>query len=66
MGSPSARLADWGTALQVGRRVAGPGIPVPAVERARMREDFAELVPHAEDLIKAHTGMQVHGFRSRA
>jgi coenzyme F420 biosynthesis associated uncharacterized protein len=66
MGSPSARLADWDTALQIGRRVAGPGIPVPAVERARMREDFAELVPNAEDLIKAHTGMQVHGFRSRA
>src|SRR3989442_10479503 len=66
MGSQAGRLADWDTALQIGRRVAGPGIPVPAVERARMREDFAELVPNAEDLIKAHTGMQVHGFRSRA
>ena len=31
-----------------------------------MREDFAELVPHAEDLITAHTGMSVDGFRSRA
>ncbi|MDP9329415.1 MAG: zinc-dependent metalloprotease [Actinomycetota bacterium] len=66
MGSQAARLADWDTALHIGRRVAGPGIQVPAVERARMREDFSELVPHAEDLIKAHTGMEVHGFRSRA
>ena len=31
MGSAAARLADWDTALQLGRRVAGPGISVPAV-----------------------------------
>lgn len=66
MGSAAARLADWDTALQVGRKVSGPGPGVPAVERARMREDFAELVPHAEDLIKAFSGMEVSGFRSRA
>jgi len=66
MGSQAARLADWETALQVGKRVSGPGVPVPAVERARMREDFAELVPHAEELIKASTGLTVEGFRSRA
>jgi coenzyme F420 biosynthesis associated uncharacterized protein len=66
MGSQAARLGDWDTALRVGRKVAGPGVAVPAVERARMREDFAELVPHAEDLIKAQTGMHVQGFRSRA
>jgi coenzyme F420 biosynthesis associated uncharacterized protein len=66
MGSASARLADWDTALRLGRRVAGPGISVPAVERARMREDFGELVPTAEALITEHTGMVVGGFRSRA
>ena len=66
MGSQAARLADWSTALDVGRRVAGPGVPVPAVERARLREDLAELVPHAEDLIRGFTGLEVHGFRSRA
>jgi coenzyme F420 biosynthesis associated uncharacterized protein len=66
MGSASAGLADWDTALQVGRKVAGPGVRVAAADRARMREDFAELVPHAEDLITAHTGMSVAGFRSRA
>src|SRR4249919_2810185 len=66
MGSAAARLADWETALQVGRKIAGPGPGVPAVERARMREDFAELVPLAEDLIKAFCGLEVSGFRSRA
>jgi coenzyme F420 biosynthesis associated uncharacterized protein len=66
MGSPSSRLADWDTALQFGRRVAGAGVRVPPADRARMREDFAELVPHAEDLITEHTGMSVQGFRSRA
>jgi coenzyme F420 biosynthesis associated uncharacterized protein len=66
MGSAAGRLANWDTALQMGRRVAGPGIGVPAIERARMREDFAELVPRAEDLIKEFCGLEVAGFRSRA
>ena len=66
MGSAAARLADWQTAHDLGRRVAGAGPPVPAVERARMREDFAELVPDAEQLIVAFTGLSVEGFRSRA
>lgn len=66
MGSAAARLADWDVALQLGRRVAGPGIPVPAAQRARMREDFGELVSVAEALIGDHTGLSVAGFRSRA
>jgi coenzyme F420 biosynthesis associated uncharacterized protein len=66
MGSAAARLADWDTALDVGRRLAGPGISVPAVERARLREDLAELVPHAESLIRGFTDLEVQGFRSRA
>ena len=45
MGSYAARLADWDTAVDIGRRVAGPGVPVPGVERARLREDMAEIVP---------------------
>jgi coenzyme F420 biosynthesis associated uncharacterized protein len=65
MGSSAARLADWSTALGVGRRVAGPGIPVPPVERARLREDLAELVPYGEELIGAYTGMRADGFRCR-
>jgi coenzyme F420 biosynthesis associated uncharacterized protein len=66
MGSAAARLADWDTALRAGRKVAGPGHGVPAVDRARMREDFAEFVPLAEDLIKEFCGLQIDGFRSRA
>ena len=66
MGSAAARLADWETALRLGRRISGPGISVPAVQRARMREDFGELVPLAESLITDHTAMDVGGFRSRA
>jgi coenzyme F420 biosynthesis associated uncharacterized protein len=65
MGSHSARLADWNTAVEVGRRVSGPGVAVPGIERARLREDLAELVPHAEDLIRGFTDMEVTGFRSR-
>jgi coenzyme F420 biosynthesis associated uncharacterized protein len=66
MGSSAARIADWDVALQIGRKVSGPGPRVVPAQRARMREDFAELVPHAEDLITAHTGMSVDSFRSRA
>ena len=66
MGSQAARLADWETALAIGRRVAGPGVGVPPAERARMREDFAELVASAEDRITDFTALDPGGFRSRA
>src|SRR5262245_49084793 len=66
MGSAAARLADWQTAHELGRRVAGGGIPVGGLERARMREDLAELVPESEGQIRDFTGMSVEGFRSRA
>jgi coenzyme F420 biosynthesis associated uncharacterized protein len=66
MGSEAARLADWAAAVAVGRRVAGPGMPVPPAERARMREDFAELVSFAEDRITDFTSLDPGGFRSRA
>lgn len=66
MGSYASRLADWDTAVDIGRRVSGPGVPVPGVERARLREDMAEIVPRAEGLIRGFTKMEVDGFRSRA
>lgn len=66
MGSHAARLADWDTALSVGRRVAGPGVSVAAVERARMREDFADLVPLSEALVRDFTGLSNGSVRSRA
>ena len=66
MGSQAARLADWDAALLVGRRVAGPGVPVAPADRARMREDLAELVETSERLIIDFTSLDPGGFRSRA
>lgn len=66
MGSRAARLVDWRTAADVGRRIGGPGLSLPAIDRARLREDLAELVPHAESLVSEFTGLRADGFRSRA
>jgi coenzyme F420 biosynthesis associated uncharacterized protein len=66
MGSRAAALIDWGTVSQTGRRVGGSGPPTPAVERARMREDLAEVVPDAETLIEEFTGLSSAGPRARA
>jgi coenzyme F420 biosynthesis associated uncharacterized protein len=65
MGSRAARLIDWDTAADVGRRVGGPGPSLPAVDRARLREDVAEVVPVAESLVSELSGLRVDGFRSR-
>lgn len=66
MGSRAAGLVDWHTAGDIGRRVGGAGIPLSAIDRARLREDLAELVPHAESLVTEFTGLSADGFRSRA
>jgi coenzyme F420 biosynthesis associated uncharacterized protein len=66
MGSRAASLADWDLALQVGRRVAGAGVAVPAADRARVREELAEIVPSAERMITGFTGLELEGFRARA
>jgi coenzyme F420 biosynthesis associated uncharacterized protein len=66
MGSNAARLIDWRTASDVGRRVAGSGISLPALDRARFREDFAEAVHEAEQLVLEFTGLEVEGYRARA
>jgi coenzyme F420 biosynthesis associated uncharacterized protein len=66
MGSRASKLADWDLALQVGRRVAGPGVSVVPVHRARVREELAVLVPEAERLITGFTGLDPGGSRARA
>ncbi|MEW6058633.1 MAG: zinc-dependent metalloprotease [Actinomycetota bacterium] len=66
MGSRAARLIDWGTAADVGRRVGAWGPSLAAVDRARLREDLAEAVPLAESLVSTFTGLRSSGFRSRA
>lgn len=65
MGSQAARLVDWHTAADVGKTVGGPGPAIPALERARMREDLATVVPEAQDIVCEVTGMRVEGFRAR-
>jgi coenzyme F420 biosynthesis associated uncharacterized protein len=65
MGSRAAALVDWGTAAEAGRRVGGGGPPTPGIERARLREDMAGLVPEAESAITEFTGLRAGGFRSR-
>ena len=66
MGSHAARLADWDTALDIGKRIAGPGPRVVPADRARMREHLSSMVVRAESLVTGHTGLEVSGFRSRA
>ncbi len=66
MGSAASRMADWQTAHDLGRRVAGASIAVTPVQRARMREDFAELVSESDRLIRDFTGLSADGFRTRA
>ena len=66
MGSHASRLADWTTALDIGKRIAGPGPRVAPADRARMREDLAGHVVRAEGLVTDFTGLNVEGFRSRA
>ena len=60
------KLVDWRTAASVGRRVAGSGGPLTAVQRARLSEDFAEVVPEAERLVEEFTGLSPGPYRSRA
>lgn len=66
MGSHAARLIDWGTAIEVGRRVGGRGPALLAIDRARMREDLAAVVPDAQSIVTEFTGLSVDGFGSRA
>jgi coenzyme F420 biosynthesis associated uncharacterized protein len=65
MGSHASRLIDWAVARDVGRTVGGPGPAIAAIDRARMREDLAGVVPEAQDLVTELTGMRVDGFRAR-
>jgi coenzyme F420 biosynthesis associated uncharacterized protein len=60
------QLVDWRTARAVGARAAGTGAPLSAVDRARLFEDFAEVVPEAERIAGGFTGIEPNGYRSRA
>ena len=60
------RLIDWKAARTVGGRIAGEGPALSALERARLREDFAEVVSQAEELVERFTGLSPGPNRSRA
>lgn len=59
------KLVDWRTAARVGRRVAGSGGPLTPVQRARLSEDFAEIVPEAEGRVEEFTRLSPGAYRSR-
>ncbi len=59
------RLVDWRAARLVGVRVAGAGPQMSAVQRARMAEDFAELVPQAESMVASFTQLEPGERRAR-
>lgn len=66
LSAPASRLLDWRTASGVGRRLTGAAPPLSGVDRARLGEDFAEVVEEAESLVGGFTGLSVGGSRSRA
>jgi len=59
------QLVDWSTALRVGGQVAGQGPQLSAIDRARLFEDFAEIVPRAESVVGSFTGLAPGTYRSR-
>lgn len=53
----AGRLIDWDAAARIAKRVAGAGPPLSSVERGRLGEDFAEIVPEAHRLVTEFTGL---------
>jgi coenzyme F420 biosynthesis associated uncharacterized protein len=66
MPSPAARLVDWGAASAVGSRLSSGGPPVSPLERARLFEDFAEVVVEAQQAIVGYAHTPVCGGDARA
>lgn len=63
---PSAGLVDWKLASTIGGRLTGSAPALSETERARLNEDFAELVPSAEDMVAGFTGLHPEGYKARA
>jgi coenzyme F420 biosynthesis associated uncharacterized protein len=59
------KLIDWRTARVIGEQVAGKGTLLAPVERARLLEDFGEVVPEAEALVREFTGLPAGEYRAR-
>jgi coenzyme F420 biosynthesis associated uncharacterized protein len=63
---PASSLVDWKLASTIGARLTGGGPQLSQTERARLNEDFAELVPAAEDMVAEFTGLRPAGYKARA
>jgi coenzyme F420 biosynthesis associated uncharacterized protein len=48
-------MIDWRTAETIGERVAGKGVPLSPIEQRHLREDFEDVVPEAERLVRDFT-----------
>jgi coenzyme F420 biosynthesis associated uncharacterized protein len=59
------KLIDWRTARMVGEQVAGKGTALSAVERARLFEDFGDVVPEAERLVREFAMLASAEYRAR-
>jgi coenzyme F420 biosynthesis associated uncharacterized protein len=59
------KLIDWRTARAVGEQIAGKGTSLSPVERATLVEDFGEVVPEAESLVREFTGLSAGEYRAR-
>jgi coenzyme F420 biosynthesis associated uncharacterized protein len=59
------KLVDWRFARATGARVGGGGPPLSALDRARLVEDFSELVPEAERWVIEFTLLDPGQPRSR-
>jgi coenzyme F420 biosynthesis associated uncharacterized protein len=66
MGAKSVHLADWSTALDVGKRIAGPGPRVLPAARGELAAELQRLATFAEELVVDFTGLELGGFRTRA
>jgi coenzyme F420 biosynthesis associated uncharacterized protein len=49
----------------MGQTLAGRGVALTNVERARIEDDFAELVPQAETLVREFTELSYQGYRAQ-
>jgi coenzyme F420 biosynthesis associated uncharacterized protein len=61
----TARLLDWGAAARVASRIAGPGPEIAPADRARLAEDFADVLGEADGAVAEFTGLRLEGPATR-
>ncbi len=61
----AAGLVDWEAAAGIGKRFAGPGPVVHPADRARLAEEFDDVVAEGDGLVTEFTGLAIDGPPSR-